>query len=136
MKSRLAIASLALVLPTAVLVTCSHQGPSAGRAFGSDPGSDAIRIYVTNRNFMDATIWAVTTGTRRKLGTITGKRDEVFTVPWDFSTDLWLEIDMLAGGRCTTDRLPVDPGDEIEVIIDLDMNGSPLCRRGRAPSPS
>jgi hypothetical protein len=136
MMSRLAVPSLALLFFTLGLVGCSHQGPSSGSGFRPDPGSDAIRIYVTNRNFMDATVWAMTTGTRRKLGTITGKRDEVFTLPWDFATDLWLEIDMLAGGRCTTERLPVDPGDDIEVIIDVDMSGSPLCRGRSTPTPS
>jgi hypothetical protein len=54
----------------------------------------------------------------------------VFTVPWDIPTALWLEIDMLAGDRCTTEALQVDPGDDIEVVVDVDMNGSPLCRGG------
>jgi len=113
-----------------LLTGCSHAGRSSRASFASDPGASSISVYITNRNFMDATIWAVSTGTRRKLGVVTGKGDAVFTVPWDVSTDLWLEIDMLAGDRCTTESLPVDPGDEIEVVIDVDMNGSPLCRGG------
>ena len=92
--------------------------------------SESVRIYVTNRNFMDATLWAVTAGTRKKLGIVTGKREAVYTIPWRFSDDLRIEIDMLAGKRCTTERLPVDPGDDIELIIDVDMNGSPVCSRG------
>jgi len=130
MTHRFAGLTLALLMPMAVLVGCSHQGRSTGSSFSSDPGSNSVRIYVTNRNFMDATVWAVTTGTRKKLGTVIGKQEEVFTLPWDFSTDLWLEIDMLAGGRCTTEPLPVDPGDDLEVVIDVDMNGSPMCRGG------
>jgi hypothetical protein len=109
---------------------CSHQGPSTGNAFSTNAGAESIRVYVTNLNFMDATVWAVSSASRRRLGTVTGKREAVYTVPWDFSTDLWLEIDMLAGGRCRTESLPVDPGDDIEVIIDVNMNGSPLCRGG------
>lgn len=120
-------ATLSLLL---LLVGCSHPGRSSRATFPSDPGAESIRVYVTNRNFMDATVWALTTGSRDRLGIVTGKREAVFTIPWDFSTDLWLEIDMLAGARCTTESLPVDPGDDIEVIIDVDMNGSPLCRGG------
>jgi hypothetical protein len=119
-----------LTLFLVLLTGCSHAGGSSKAYFASDPGANSIRVYVTNRNFMDATIWAVSTGTRRKLGIVTGKTDAVFTIPWDIPTGLWLEIDMLAGGRCTTESLPVDPGDDIEVVIDVDMNGSPLCRGG------
>jgi hypothetical protein len=108
----------------------SHAGRSSRASFAPSPGATSIRVYVTNRNFMDATIWAVSTGTRKKLGVVTGKRDAVFTVPWDIPTALWLEIDMLAGDRCTTEALQVDPGDDIEVVVDVDMNGSPLCRGG------
>jgi hypothetical protein len=129
MNTRNAVTHLSLFL-VLVLAGCSHAGSSSRTAFSSDPGAASIRVHVTNRNFMDATIWAVSTGTRQKLGIVTGKREAVFTLPWDFSTDLWLEIDMLAGGRCTTESLPVDPGDDLEVIIDVDMNGSPLCRGG------
>ncbi len=119
-----------LILFLVLLAGCSHASRSSRASFTSDPGANSIRVYVTNRNFMDATIWAVSTGTRRKLGVVTGKGDAVFTVPWDIPTALWLEIDMLAGDRCTTESLPVDPGDDIEVVIDVDMNGSPLCRGG------
>jgi len=129
MNTRTVVLPLTL-LPILLLGGCSHQGQSTGSAFTLDARAESVRVYVTNLNFMDATVWAVSPGARRKLGTITGKREAVYTIPWDFSTDLWLEIDMLAGGRCRTESLPVDPGDDLEVIIDVDMNGSPLCRGG------
>lgn len=113
------------------LAGCSGAGRAPGTAFASEGRANSIRVYVTNRNFMDATVWAVSAGSRRRLGIVTGKREGVFTVPWEFSTELWLEIDMLAGRRCVTESLPVNPGDDLEVIIDVDMNGSPMCRGGR-----
>lgn len=119
------------LLSLLALAGCSGAGRAPGTAFAPESRADSIRVYVTNRNFMDATIWAVSTGNRRRLGIVTGKREAVFTVPWEFSTELWLEIDMLAGRRCVTESLPVDPGDDLEVIIDVDMNGSPMCRGGR-----
>ena len=92
-----------------------------------DPRDQTIRVHVTNLNFMDATLWAVTTGSRTKLGILTGKRQEVYTIPWDFSTDLRIEIDLLASGKCTTEALPVSPGEDIELIINLEMTNSSLC---------
>jgi hypothetical protein len=88
---------------------------------------------VTNLNFMDATLWVLTPGTREKLGMVTGKREAVFSLPWEHSTDMQLEIKMLAGPRCTTEALPVDSGDHIELIIDVEMLQSPLCRGISAP---
>jgi hypothetical protein len=78
---------------------------------------------------MDATLWALTPGTRKKLGVVTGKREQVFDVPWPHATDLSMEIDILSGPRCTTEALLVDPGDEIDLIIDMEMLNSPLCAR-------
>jgi hypothetical protein len=122
-----ALFSGALLL--AALFGCSHGGRTAGASFAEGGAEASVRVFVTNRNFMDATIWAITTGSRQKLGVVSGKGEEVFTIPWAFPTDLWLEIDMLAGDRCATESIPVDPGDDLEVVIDVDMNGSPLCRR-------
>ena len=110
-----------------LLAGCSQAGRSGSRSFSSGSQEQSIRVYVTNLNFMDATLWAVTPGARSKIGIVTGKKEEVFTLPWDFSTDLRIEIDMLAGSRCITDVLSVDPGDDIELIIDVDMSRSRLC---------
>ena len=109
---------------------CSQAGRADRSTFPGDSQERSVRFYVTNLNFMDATLWAVTPGTRSKLGIVSGKKEAVFTLPWDFSTDLRIEIDMLAGSRCVTEVLPVDPGDDIELIIDADMSRSPLCRGG------
>jgi hypothetical protein len=107
---------------------CSQRGGAMGRAFPGAGEENIIRIHVTNLNFMDATLYALSTGTRERLGILTGKQEAVYTLPWRFSTQLRIEIDLLAGARCTTEALTVDPGDDIELIIDLNMNGSPLCR--------
>jgi len=116
-----------LLSTVAVSAGCSQTGRSPGASFQSDSEARSIRVYVTNRNFMDATLWAVTPGSRSRLGIVTGKKEAVFTLPWDFYQDLRIEIDMLAGRRCITEVLPVDPGDDLELIIDVDMTRSPLC---------
>ena len=117
--------ALALIASAAA---CSQRGGALGRSFPGTGEESVIRIHVTNLNFMDATLYALTTGTRERLGILTGKKEAVYTLPLKFSTQLRIEIDLLAGDRCTTEALTVDPGDDIELIIDLDMNGSPLCR--------
>ena len=109
---------------------CSQRGASLGNPFPGAAGDESIRIHVTNLNFMDATLYAITPGSREKLGILTGKMEAIYTLPWKFSTELRIEIDLLAGKRCTTRAMPVDPGDDIELIIDVDMNGSPLCGGG------
>lgn len=129
MKIRRTLLPALTVLAVLAGAACSlGRGPS-GATFGRESPGDSIRIHVTNLNFMDATLWALTTGTREKLGVVTGKRNAVYTVPWRGYTDLSLEIDILSGPRCVTESLPVGPGEDIELIIDVEMLNSPLCHR-------
>lgn len=115
------------LMVTALLVggCVLRSGPDS---FRRSPSDDSVRIYVTNLNFMDATLWAVTNGGRDKLGVVTGKRNDLFTLPWRGYTDLRIEFNLLSGPRCMTESLPVSPGDDIELIINLDLSNSPLCR--------
>ena len=128
MTTRRRLILMVLVLGTLSQVGCSLGPRHSGAAFGSQGQDDSIRIFVTNLNFMDATLWAVTTGTRKKLGIVTGKRNAVYTIPWDGFLELHLEVDLLSGPRCKTESLPVGPGDNIELIIDVEMTQSPMCK--------
>ncbi|MFO8174972.1 MAG: hypothetical protein ACQET1_00925 [Gemmatimonadota bacterium] len=135
MNTRQVFPIMIVLLGTVAANGCSvGPGPSS-TSFGGDYGDESIRIFVTNLNFMDATLWAVTTGTREKLGIVTGKRDAVYTLPWKGYTDLRIEIDILSGPRCVTESLPVDPGDDIELIINVEMLNSPLCKWSPVPVP-
>jgi hypothetical protein len=106
---------------------CAAGSASRETPFGDGAAESSIRIFVTNLNFNDATLWATTPSGRRKLGILTGKAEAVYTIPWNHSMNLQIEIDLLAGSRCTTRAMPVDPGDHIELIIDQDLTRSPLC---------
>ena len=59
---------------------------------------------------------------------IRAETDHVFTVPWSFSNDLRIEINMVAGPTCTTEPLVVDPGDELRLQIMSAITGSDFCR--------
>ena len=92
----------------------------AGRGSGSPFVSqeDArIQIEVINHGFQDATLHALWLGRRVRLGTVTGTRTANFMLPWDWSVELRIEIDLLAGGSCTTRPIWTDPGDIILLEI-------------------
>jgi len=128
MKTRRLLMSFSILAGALAFAACSTgPGPSRASFQGSSP-EDSIRIFVTNLNFMDATIWAVTSGTRERLGIVTGKREAVYAIPWEGYMDLQMEIDILSGPRCFTESLPVDPGDDIELIINVEFLNSPRCR--------
>ena len=128
-RTRLLPALLFLALSTGCM---GNPGPSS-ESFGRDRPQQSIRIFVTNLNFMDATLWVLGSGTREKLGVVTGKQEAEYTVPWRFATDMRIEIKLLAGPRCTTQPMPVDSGDDIELIINVEMLNSSIC--GGLPTP-
>ncbi len=116
-----------LALTGALLATAacaSGGGPQrSGSPFGEDLRErNEVRIHIQNHNFSDATVWTlVRDGRRNRLGMVTGKTDAVFTVPWTFSEPLRIEFDLVAGPRCTTENLSVDPGDTLEMQIAVDI---------------
>lgn len=109
-----------LALAGVLLMTaCASGSRQTGNPYSQELGErNEVRIDIQNRNFSDATVWAlIRDGNRRRLGVVTGKTDSVFTVPWTFSEPLRLEFDFVAGPRCFTESLQVDPGDIIELQI-------------------
>ena len=91
-------------------------------------GRSEIRVRIVNSNFYDARIYVIGAGVRRQLGTVGGKTDGVFTTDWTHSQDLRLEIRLLAGPTCTTETIPADPGDTIQLQIMPQFDASDFCR--------
>ena len=108
-----------------MLAACGGQMPSAD-PFDRSAGS--LTIEVQNQNFLDATIYAIAPGLRRRLGTVTGKGDEVFNLQWDFTKPLRLNIDLLAGGSCNTRELLVNPGEVVQLVVAVNLDSDPDCR--------
>jgi len=87
-----------------------------------------IRIEVVNNNFSDATIWANYAAERIRLGTVTGKSQSSFSLRTRVAQPVYMEIDLVGGGRCITDQLPVDEGDVLYLEIAIDVRSMPECR--------
>jgi len=82
-----------------------------------------IRLHVLNLNWADARLYAHRSSQRVPLGTVAGKGEETFTLDWPMSFPLRVEFDLLAGGRCITRELSVDPGDMIDLQIPSAIRG-------------
>jgi len=114
----------------ALLAACATGGGGPGQnPFSQDLAERGeIEIRIINLNFNDATVWAlIQDGRRQRLGIVAGKREDNFVLPWTMSEDLRLEYDFLAGSRCYTERMRVDPGDRLELQIPSATTASDRC---------
>ena len=101
-----------------VLTSCG----TASRARSPESASRDITLVAKNQNFYDATLHAIGLGgTRRLLGRVSGNSEESFVFRWS-SVELRIEIDLLSVGSTVTDALPVDEGDDLELIITPDLH--------------
>ena len=121
---RAALLPAALALVTLAATACA--GTTQSDPF-TDPGDRSIRIDVTNLNFNDATLHAIRGAERHRLGIVSGKGSASYTLGWPLSMPLRIEIDLLAGDACTTRALQVDPGDVIDLQIEMDLRRDPDC---------
>jgi hypothetical protein len=105
-----------------ILLSGSGLGCSITKATPFIAQEDArINIEVINHGFEDATLHAMWTGKRVRLGTVSGTRTATFMLPWAVPYALQIEIDLLASVACTTRPIVADPGDIILVEIRQDL---------------
>lgn len=91
------------------------QGSSESRASGRET---ELRIQVRNSNFNAATIYAVRSGSRRRLGRVRGASDGDFRMPWEISDQIRFEVDLLASQSCVTRTVFAQPGESLLLVID------------------
>lgn len=126
--ARTRTALVALALATAACAT-GNPMQSDGPFSAGGGERDMVTIDVLNNNFSDATLWALRSDAERiRLGSVTGKTDARFTIPWRFSEPMRIEIDMVAGPRCVTDNINVDPGDVLQLEIQPVFQQTAGCR--------
>ena len=111
-----------------LLIGCGTRGPRASaNPFQENVGVPQIRLRIRNANFYDATITALGDATQRRLGVVGGNQTSVFTMPWEFTSGLRVQIDLLAGPSCTSETIQVNPGDAVEFQIPTDLGTSGFC---------
>lgn len=119
---------------SALLLSVALAGCASGGAGGSDSPfargdrPNSVRIEVLNLNFQEARLYALRDHERVSLGTVGGKQERTFTLPWNLHQDLRIEINLLAGPTCTTEALPVQAGDILELQISSVFSQSSFCR--------
>jgi len=113
----------------AAVASLSAAGCRSGapNLFGEKRARPVIRISVTNLNFQDATLYGIRAGERHRLGTVTGKQSGTFTMPWPNPQPFQLEIDLLAGQKCTTHAEVLDPGSQFNIQIEVDLRRQTEC---------
>jgi hypothetical protein len=94
---------------------------SSGKRLADEPVGGKTVVRVENRNFYDMTIYVISSGSRVRLGTVTGNRTEVFIVPEYILTGpstIRFLVDPIGGRRTPiSQEMSVIPGEEIELII-------------------
>lgn len=93
-----------------------------------DAGPRTLGLRVENRSFNDATLHALSVGTRIRVGRVGGKQTQSFTIPWDSRNELRVEIDLLAGGEHTTNAVTAGPGEEVHLVIQANLRRSFIRR--------
>ena len=96
---------------------CASGGRPLSYGGEDRPEAQEARITAENQNFSDATIYAVwDAGNRQRLGMVTGLTSQTFELQIKGS-ELRLQVDFIAGGNFTSDRIMVNPGDHVQVTI-------------------
>jgi hypothetical protein len=127
---------MTLLACAASSAACARLGGGPENPFDQDRGPSQVRIIVINNDFNDATLFALGSGERRRLGVVTGKTEASYVIPWRLSGPLRIEINILAAGSCTTPTIQVDPGDLLELQIQNEAVRVGQCSgmRGRGES--
>ena len=111
------IAGTLVAFSAVLLVSCASARGGSNPFQETTAAKKEIHVFITNLAFMDATVYGVVNGARRRLGRVTGKRETRFKRPLPVPAEFWLEVDILAGPRCRTERVYVSPGEHLELII-------------------
>lgn len=115
------------------LAACGLAGAGSGAPVGGyeDLATEAGReltLTVINQNFYDATITAVWPSYNERVGRVGGNTTQTFKLRWQPSS-LRMRIGLQSVGAYTTDAMEVNPGDELELVIDPALDKRIRIRR-------
>ena len=113
-----------MLFPLAVALVCTSCALLPGRSDADDldePVSREITLEVDNQNFHDATLYGLYAGERRRLGSVVGLKQAQFAFAWG-APDITVEIYLLAVGSYFTQSLPVQPGEELKLVVQPNLH--------------
>lgn len=117
-----------LAVNVLLLAGCATTAsPRSTTPFTDTVAERSVEIIVDNRNWSDARLYAIRPGARISLGIVGGKDQDTFRMEWPIPETLQIEINLLAGPRCLTETLPVDPGDILDLQIAVVFDETTAC---------
>lgn len=116
-----------LLAGASVIGGCARSAAMRPNPFEGDSGGGGIGVAVENRNFNQATLEALGP-VQRRIGIVGGLARQNFTLPWPTDGDLRIRIDLLAGGRFTTNPVSLRGGDTAHLTIENPVQRSLLRR--------
>lgn len=105
-----------LVAVATIALACGGGNPPAT---GVRPliSESRLSVEVENLNFYDATIYAYSEGVRIRLGVVDSEGSRTFSFNWTTGSIRFL-VDFFANGCMLTDRIFVDAGDQLLVVLE------------------
>lgn len=111
-----------------MVVACGGSGSALDEL---EPRAEPeVTLHVRNQNFYDAVIYATAPGqTERRIGMVPGNTDRALTFRWTW-IEVQIQVRLVGATTFTTEPMPVEPGDELELTItpDADRAGGLLRR--------
>jgi len=93
---------------------------------GAAQNAKDVQVVATNNAFLDMHVYAVQAGALRSLGMVTGLSKATFKVSGDltdFDRGFRILVDPIGGmGSYLTDSILVNPGDEIDLTIENNLD--------------
>lgn len=128
MRSHRFIISLLAAAVTASSVTACAR---TSQAAGDIAPATSIGLTVTNQNFLDMDVYAVSDGLATRLGTVNGNNTRRFSLhPSLASRDLRIVATPIGGnGRASTGEVLVSPGQIIDFRIGSTLRNSTVSVR-------
>lgn len=109
------------------MAACSRTNQAAGDI----SPANAIGLTVTNQNFLDMDVYAVSDGLATRIGMVTGNQTRSFSLNSSLATrDLRIVATPIGGnGRASTGEVLVSPGQTIEFKIGSILRNSTVSIR-------
>jgi hypothetical protein len=101
----------------ALAMGCARSGRSAPDVIAIDEMATA---RITNNGWLDVNVYASRSGSRQRLGTVTGQNTRVFELPRSFvdARGLSIFIDAIGSPQTyQTDVIAAGPGQQIDVVV-------------------